>query len=103
MSVLDTLREAFARARAVKPGFTEEMSEEALIQILAALGGEQVILPKTTQGRAGRPAIAPEVHAAVVRDALGNEPTDRITARHGISRSTLYRLMKRNTSEPRQG
>lgn len=95
MSVLDTLRQAFARAREAKPGFTEDMSEEALTQILALLGGEQVIIPKTTQGRRGRPSPPVHVQRAAYEDMLRNEPIERITSTHGISRTSLYRLIKR--------
>lgn len=101
MSVLERIRQALATAREKRPGFTEEMSEEALLQILAALGGEQVILPKTTQGRRGRPATSADVQAAAYRDALGGEPDSAITSKHGISRATLYRLVKRGPPEPR--
>jgi hypothetical protein len=101
MSVLDTLREAFSRAREKKPGFTEDMSEEALVQILAALGGEQVILPKTTQGRAGRPAVADDVQRAAYDAAMRNEPIERITSSTGISRASLYRLIKRGPATGR--
>lgn len=97
MTVLETLRQAFARAREKQPGFTEDMSEDALQEILAALGGERVIIPKTTrgQGQNGRPAIPADVKEAAYRDALGSEPTETITSRHGISRASLYRLVKR--------
>lgn len=99
MSVLDTMRQAFARAREKVPGFTEQMSEEALQQILAALGGEQVVMPKTTRGRSGRPGIPAEVQQVAYRAALTAEPTASITSRTGISRATLYRLMKRGPAE----
>jgi Mor transcription activator family len=99
MNVLNRLRAALAAARAVRPDLSEEASEEVLQQILAALGGEQVILPKTTQGRAGRPSIPREVQAAVYRDALGTDSNAAITRKHGISRATLYRLVKRGPGE----
>lgn len=95
MNVLARLRSALAAARQKHPSLTEEASEEALQQILAALGGEQVIMPKTTQGRAGRPSIPHQVQEAAFKDVLGTDSTATITARHGISRATLYRLMKR--------
>jgi len=97
VTVLESLRHAFALAREKSPGFTEEMSEEALQQILALLGGEQVNIPKTTRGRAGRPSTIPKhVEEAAYKDALCNtEPIDLIVSRHGISRRALYRLIKR--------
>lgn len=95
MSVIERIREAFAKARARRPELTEELSEEALIEILAALNGERVVFPKTTQGRPGRPAVPPAVQQAAHRDALAGQPDAAIIAKHGISRATLYRLVKR--------
>lgn len=84
-----------ARAQQAKPGFTQDMADEALLQILAAFNGEQVVMPKTTQGRAGRPSIPHEVQHAAHRDALAGQPDAVIIKKHGISRATLYRLVKR--------
>lgn len=103
MSVLDTLRTCFARAREQHPGFTDSMSEAALQQILSALGGEQVIMPKTTQGRPGRPRIPREVRDAAYQAGLGTEPTTTITDRLGISRATMYRLMKQGPPKANGG
>ena len=36
-----------------------------------------------------------KVADAVRADYLANEPVEKITSRHGISRSTLYRYLKR--------
>lgn len=101
MNVLEALRDAFRRAREKQPGFTESMSEEALRQILATLGGEQVIIPKTTSGRPGRPGIPTEVQEQAYRDGLSAASTAEVTAKHGISRAALYRLMKRGPSSGR--
>lgn len=95
MNVLESLRHAFRRAREAQPGFTESMEEEALLQILAALGGERVIIPKTAQGRRGKPGIPLEVQQRAYRDGLTAASAAEVTARHGISRAYLYRLMKK--------
>lgn len=47
-------------------------------------------------GRAGRPQIAPDVARRAHADALSSaEPTGELISRHGISRATFYRLLKR--------
>lgn len=101
MSVLERLRAALAASRAKHPELSEEASEEVLLQILAALGGEQVVFPRTTQGRAGRPPIPRAVQTAAYEATLGADSNEAIIKRHGISRSTLYRLVKRGPLGPK--
>lgn len=102
MNVLARLRAALAAARAKRPDFTEEASEEVLLQILAALGGEQIIMPKTTQGRAGRPGVTADAQRAANEAMRGKDDLATIVKKTGLSRATLYRLMKRDLdgSEP---
>ncbi len=95
MNVLARLRAALAAARVKRPELTEEASEEVLQQILASLGGEQVIMPKTTQGRAGRPGVPLDAQRAAYQAMLGTEQVSDIASRTGLSRATLYRLIKR--------
>jgi hypothetical protein len=58
-------------------------------------GGQEVRVWKTPEGRAGRPPRARYDQAKAYSDGIGGDPTDEVTARHGISRATLYRLVKR--------
>jgi len=95
VNVLARLRAALAAARVKRPEITEEASEEVLQQILAALGGEQVIMPKTTQGRSGRPSLPISAQRSAFKAMLGPGQVTDIVKSTGVSRSTLYRLMKR--------
>lgn len=72
-----------AKADALMPGFR------------AMFGGDRYRMPKTAAGTAGRPAIAPEVARRAYEDGLTQTATADITREHGISRATLYRLMKK--------
>lgn len=81
---------------ALKPAAQAAFVEEAIRQIIAELGGRRIHFPKTTQGRAGRPGIASEVRASVQTDHQAGVPNVAIQRRHGISRSTLYALIKRS-------
>lgn len=56
--------------------------------MLRDYGGERSYIPK--QGRSD-----PIKEAAVKKDYLNNLPEQEITSRHGISRATLYRYLKK--------
>ncbi len=81
--------------RAEIPQATQEQVQSLVRRSCAQWGGERLHWPKDTSGKPGRPSKAPEVLRQAYADALGSEPTETITNRHGISRRTLYRLMKR--------
>lgn len=58
-------------------------------RIRAEYGGLRVRIPK----RKKHPT--PQEREMVVADGITNMSNEEITAKHGISRATLYRLMKR--------
>lgn len=51
-------------------------------------GGDRAYIPKP-------PSAAPEKRQAVTSDYLANLPEKEIVDKHGISRATLYRMIKR--------
>lgn len=53
-------------------------------------GGRRWFVAKGKQTR-----LTPEQRRAAFQDGLGGAPTEEIARKHGIDRSTLYRLMKR--------
>lgn len=61
-------------------------------------GGQEVRVWKTPEGRAGRPPRVPYDAARAYTDGISTQPTEEVTERHGISRATLYRLVKRGPS-----
>lgn len=68
------------------PSYTEEQARVLLPQLHRALGGEKYYIPKEP------PLLREEARDAVLRDL--HRPTADIQQRHGISRSTLYRLRR---------
>lgn len=64
-------------------------------RIRAMWGGQRMRIPITKEGRPGRLAKPAEVLQRAYSDALGADSNEVITRRHGISRATLYRLMKK--------
>jgi len=84
-----------AMVRAEIPQATGEQVTSLVRRSCAEWGGERLHWPKDMSGKPGRPSKAPEVLRQAYADGLGAEPTAEITSRHGISRRTLYRLMKR--------
>ena len=84
------------------PAFTVEAARAVETSSRAEFGGERVAVPKTPYhpGRkAGRASVPRETSQALYRDALTNVSTDELVRRHGLSRSTIYRLMKRGPAE----
>ena len=80
--------------------FTEDLALQLEVELLAALGGEHIHFPKTLERKVGRPpVISKETHRQAYQDALSDMPTSEITKRHGVSRATIYRLLKRGPGD----
>lgn len=84
----DFVHDVVERVRARHPGMTEQEALDLEREIRQAWGGERVFVAKDMRRRH-------HVRAAIVADGLTSAPTEQILTKHGISRSTLYRLMKR--------
>lgn len=69
------------------PSYTEEQARALLPQLHRALGGEKYYIPKEP------PAVREAEREAVLRD-IGLPPAE-VLQRHGISRRTYYRLLKK--------
>ena len=91
----DLIQHLLAMVRAEFPQCTDSQAEHIDDRIRAAWGGQRVHIAKHRHRRAGNPAKPPELLQRAYTDALGNEPNEVITRRHGISRATLYRLVKK--------
>ena len=74
---------------ALAPGFSAAVLELARQNVVDQVGGQRVRIPK--RGK----FLTPEQRQAVYADGLTDMPTQDITAKHKISRATLYREMKR--------
>jgi Mor family transcriptional regulator len=69
------------------PSYTEEQARVLLPQLHRALGGERYYIPKEP------PLLREEARDAVLRDI--HLPPAEVKERHGISRRTYYRLIKK--------
>jgi hypothetical protein len=81
------------------PSFTVEAARIVEVEVRAEWGGQRVEIPKKYHAirGPGRSVIPPATAQAVIRDVLA-EPktsTEELTRRHGVSRASLYRLLKR--------
>lgn len=77
------------RVIALAPNFSAELARFVEEGIRAELGGRRVFVNKRAK------FMTPEQRQAVFRDGLTGMSTPEITAKHKISRATLYRQMKK--------
>ncbi len=86
----DIILVVLQRVRAVNPGLTDEQAHQIETALKAEYGGQRVRIPK----RKKHPS--PEQRRAVFDEAINSDESDAdITSRHGISRRSLYRYVKR--------
>jgi transcriptional regulator of acetoin/glycerol metabolism len=91
----DIIETLLAMVRAEFPQCTESQAQHLDERIRAQWGGQRLHIAKTRHRKPGNQAKPAETLQRAYTDALGSEPTKVITTRHGISRATLYRLMKK--------
>jgi Mor family transcriptional regulator len=73
---------------ALCPAFTAAIAKQVEQDIKSEHGGTRVYVPK------GSKRLTPEKRQQLYQDGLTTMPTEQITAKHKISRATLYRAMK---------
>ena len=78
-----------ARVMAVAPGFNVMLAAQIEQELRSKYGGLRVRIPK--RGK----YLTPDQRQAVFKDGLTAMPTLEVTAKHKISRATLYREMKK--------
>lgn len=76
------------RVIAMAPGFSAALASQIEQQLRAEYGGKRLHINK--RGK----YLTPEQRQAVFQDGLSSMSTAEITAKHKISRATLYRHMK---------
>ena len=105
MTQKDIIRWVIDRMLAHDESITQELALTVEREARAEWGGQRIdYVPKECDRKAARKPLSPDAQRAVYAAGLGSEPTGRIVREHGISRSTLYRLMKRGPrgeGEPR--
>lgn len=81
-----------------QPAITEDLALRCERAARAEWGGQEVgYIRKTcaSDRRAGRRPLTPELAHQVYAAGLSAAPTEDVTREHGVSRATLYRLLKR--------
>ena len=92
----DIIRDVIRRMMAHEASITEELALVVERECRAEWGGQRIeYVPRTVDLVRGRPPAPADAQQAAYIEALNGAPTDEITRRHGISRATLYRLIKR--------
>jgi hypothetical protein len=100
MSAPDVIWRTLELAMQACPTLTVELARTVEIQSRAEFGGERVVVAKTAyhvDRGPGRAQIPEATARAVLRDVMAepNTTTEELTKRHGVSRASIYRLMKR--------
>lgn len=85
----DIVVELLRRVAAMQPGLPPELLVQIELQLRTEYGGLRVRIPK--RGK----YLTPEQRNAVFVDGLTTMTNPQITAKHKISRATLYRQMKK--------
>lgn len=96
MTARDIVRDVLERLMAHDDSITAELALRVEVEIRREWGGQRVFVGKTVGQRVGRPpSLSPEALRKAYADGLSSEPVSAVTKRHGISRSSLYTLVKK--------
>jgi transcriptional regulator of acetoin/glycerol metabolism len=84
------------------PSLSSETARAVETAARAEFAGTRVWIaeqPFHPERSAGRKSVSREAAAALYQDALTNTSTADLVKKHGLSRATIYRLMKRGPSD----
>lgn len=85
----DIVLAILGRIMDLAPGLSTSIAKQVEAEIRQRFGGARVFVPKRKK------RLSAEQKERAYKDGLSNKPTDEVVAAHKISRSSLYRLMKR--------
>jgi hypothetical protein len=94
----DIIRWVIDRMMAHDDSITQELALTVEREARAEWGGQSIAyVRKSCDGdrKAARRPLDPAAAEAVYQAGLTSAPTDHVLQTHGVSRATLYRLMKR--------
>ncbi len=96
----DIIRWVIERMLAHDDSISQELALLVEREARAEWGGKSIeYVPKSCDRKSARRPLSPEVERVVYEHGLSGAPTEELLEQHGVSRATLYRLMKRG---PRQ-
>lgn len=87
----DIVDAIFRRLVTLTPGFTEAIIRQVESEVRQQYGGQRVYVAKRTNTR----RLTRDDLERIYRDGISMKPTDEICEEHQISRSTLYRHLKK--------
>lgn len=90
----DIVEFLLAMVRAEFPQCTDAQAIALDERARAVWGGERVRVRKTTGRAAGRRPLTDEQRQQVITDGMSSAPTEDVLRKHGISRASLYRMLK---------
>ena len=85
----DLLNYVVQELRAACPQFDDVKAQEVKDRLRAVLGGDRYYVARRDPERSA------QVHAEVFRAALTDISTEELTRAHGVSRRTMYRMLKK--------
>lgn len=91
----DLIEDLLAMVRAEFPQCTDAQADSMDERIRALWGGQRLHIAKHRHRKPGRAAKDPAALQRAYADALGTASNEEVIRRHGISRATLYRLVKK--------
>lgn len=83
----DLIKDVLDKVKRADPSFTEEMAKRIEEQVRNEWGGSEIYIAKKR--------IPETAKQQAVKDYLDNKPIPEIQKNKGISRSTLYRAIKK--------
>lgn len=101
MSQKDIIRWVIDRMLAHDDSITQELAATVEREARAEWSGQRIdYIARHCDRKAARKPLSEAAQRAVYEAGLAATPTDQIVNEHGISRTTLYRLMKRGPRSP---
>ncbi len=98
MSRADIIRWVIDCMMAHDDSITQELALTVEREARAEWGGRSIdYIRKACDGdrKAGRRPVPPDAAQALLQDGMSAAPTHQVLQQHGVSRATLYRMLKR--------
>lgn len=96
----DIIRWVIDRMLAHDDSITQELAITVEREARQEWGGQSIgYVPKTSDRRAGRRPLDPAARQAAFEAATTSAPTREVLQATGVSRATLYRLLKRGPAD----
>lgn len=100
MTRKDIIKWAVDWMLANEQAITEELAFRFEREARQEWGGKAIeYIPKACDRKTARRPLSPEAQRAAFADGASSRPTPEVLQQHGISRATLYRLLKKGPAD----